>query len=109
RIGQLPAHMQAAVMSDLFGDEAKALTPLIANVDILRKTLGHLADEANYAGSVADEFGRRARTTEYAWQRFKSQISEIGLAIGDALLPPLKEATNVLGPLATRLGELADR
>lgn len=109
RLAQLPDYMRASVMSDLFGDEARALAPLLNNLDILRQTLGHVSDETKYAGSVADEFARRARTTEYAWQRFKSQISEIGLAIGDALLPPLKEAMNVLGPIATRIGELADR
>src|SRR5690606_25989926 len=109
RLGALPEHMQASVMSDLFGDEARALAPLLGRMDILREALGHVADQTAYAGSVSDEFARRAETTEYALQRFRSQINELGIVIGSALMPALNQLLDVFGPMVRRAAELADR
>ena len=109
RLRALPAHMQASVMSDLFGDEARALAPLLNDLDILRKVLGLVGDETAYAGSVTEEFEKRARTTEYAIQRFKNQVVDIGIAIGNSLMPPLRQAMNLLGPIAGHVTALAER
>ncbi|WP_108459209.1 phage tail tape measure protein [Devosia naphthalenivorans] len=108
RIGQLPAHMQASVMSDLFGDEARALAPLLGDIDQLKRTLGLVNDEMAYAGSVGREFENRAKTTEYALQRFKNQVNDLGLTIGSILLPPFNDLLDVLGPLATKVAEFAE-
>lgn len=109
RLRALPAHMQASVMSDLFGDEARALAPLLNDLDILRRVLGMVGDETAYAGSVTEEFEKRARTTEYAIQRFKNQVVDIGIAIGNSLMPPLRQAMNLLGPIAGHVTALAER
>lgn len=109
RLRALPAHMQASVMSDLFGDEARALAPLLNDLDILRRVLGMVGDETAYAGSVTEEFEKRARTTEYALQKFKNQIIDIGIAVGNSLMPPLRQAMNLLGPIAGHVTALAER
>lgn len=108
-LGKLPAHMQASVMGDLFGDEARALAPLLNNVDILKDSLGLVADETSYAGSVSREFAKRAETTEFALQKLKNQINEVGIVIGSALLPPLNAILDYIGPLILAFAEFADK
>lgn len=98
RLGQLPAEMQAAVMSDLFGDEARALAPLLSNVEILERTMGLVADQTAYAGSVQAEFARRAATTEFNLQRLKNQVDEVAMAVGNALLPAINASALAAGP-----------
>lgn len=107
-LGELPKHLQASTLSDLFGDEARALAPLLNEVDILRRSLKMVADQQDYANSVGREFANRAATSEYALQRFRSQINDVALAIGGALLPGLTGATAALGPLVLRFADFAE-
>ena len=109
RLSALPAHRRASVMSDLFGDEARALAPMVNDLDLLRRTLGLVASETDYAGSVNEEFMRRTRTTEYTLQRLKNQLVEVGLVIGDALLPALRSAAEALGPVINKVSAFAER
>lgn len=109
RLGQLPEEMQASVMSELFGDEARALAPLLNRLDILRKALGLVADEQEYADSVGKEFARRAQTTEYELQRFNSQLRDIALSLGAGLLPAIKEATRTLGPYLLQISDFVEK
>lgn len=108
KLGQLPEHMQASVMSDLFGDEARALAPLLNNVDLLRKALALTADEQKYLNSVGKEFEKRAATSSYKLQRFKSQLSDIALTVGGALLPALNQIIGPLGEIALRFADWAE-
>lgn len=98
RLGQLPEHMQAAVMGELFGDEARALAPLLSNVELLERTLGYVSDETQYAGSVQAEFARRAATTEFSLQRLKNQVDDVAMSLGNALLPAINSAAAAIGP-----------
>jgi TP901 family phage tail tape measure protein len=109
RIQHLPAHLRSSVMSDLFGDEARAIAPLLGKVEILEDALKLVADRQAYAGSVGREFENRAKTTEYALQRFRSRLREVALVIGSSLLPPLNQALETLGPLALRFAKLAEQ
>ncbi len=108
KLGQIPAHMQASVMSDLFGDEARALAPLLGNVDQLRKALALTADEQAYMNSVGKEFEKRAATSAYKLERFKSQLTDIGLTIGGALLPAMNSLIGPLGNVALKVSDLAE-
>ena len=107
RLGQLPKEMQAATMGDLFGDEARALAPLMANTESLERTLGYVADATDYAGSVNAEFGKRAATTEFAMQRLKNQVDGVALAIGNALLPAINGVANAVGPVLIAMADWA--
>ncbi|MCR6672211.1 phage tail tape measure protein [Devosia ginsengisoli] len=107
RLGQLPAEMQAATMGDLFGDEARALAPLLGNLQGLETTLGYVADETQYAGSVAEEFAKRAATTEFNLQRLKNQVDGIALAIGNALLPAINGVAEAVGPVIIAMADWA--
>ena len=94
--------MQASVMSNLFGDEARALAPLLNNVDLLRNSLALTADEQKYLNSVGKEFEKRASTSAYKLQRFKSQLGDIALTIGASLLPALNKLLVPLGEIALK-------
>lgn len=107
-IGRLPEEVRAATLTDTFGDEARALAPLVGNVDLLRNALGLVADETKYLGSVQEEFAKRAATTEYSIERFKAQVNELALAVGQALLPALNSTMATIGPLVLRIAEFAE-
>ena len=107
-IGQLPKEMQAAAISDLFGDEARALIPLLGNTKALQEALGFVSDELAYTGSVGKEFETRAKTTEFAIQRFKNQFNDLGITIGNILLPPFNDLLALIGPLATKVAQFAE-
>lgn len=107
RLGQLPAEMQAAAMGDLFGDEARALAPLLSNLEALERTLGYVSDETEYAGSVSAEFAKRAATTEFNLQRLKNQVDGVALAIGNALLPAINGVADAVGPVLIAMADWA--
>ncbi|WP_208990818.1 phage tail tape measure protein [Pseudovibrio sp. Tun.PSC04-5.I4] len=107
QIRKLPEEVRASTISDLFGDEARAIAPLIENADLLTNALGSVAEETNYLGSAQLEYEARANTTAYAMQRFKNQMTDLAISIGNALLPALVKIMETLEPLITTLSDLA--
>jgi len=91
RLNELPKHLQASVMSDLFGDEARELTKLINNMELMPRMLGMVADQRDYLGSAEAEYGERAKTTANNLQLLRNQTSRLGISIGEVVLPPLNE------------------
>lgn len=70
-------------------------------------SLSSQAWEENTA--LTDEAAQRYATTESQLQILKNKFSDIGITISEALLPILNELiTNVLTPLALKIGELAE-
>jgi len=107
RLGKLPAEMQAAVSSDLFGDEARALGPLLTNLDLLRASLGLVADQTKYLGSAQKEYEVRAKTTANNLQLFKNNVEALGIAVGNALLPGLNQTLAALALILNAIERLA--
>lgn len=107
RINRLPQDRQASVLSDLFGDEARAIAPLLTQTDMLRKNLAAVADETKVAGSVQREFEVRSRTTENALARLRNRVDEVATEMGNALLPALRDAAEAVGPLLDRMRDFA--
>eukprot|EP00903_Cladosiphon_okamuranus_P001614 g1612.t1 len=108
RIRALPKELQASTISDLFGDEARAIMPLIENAELLSGALGHVADETIYLGSAQDEFAVRAQTFNAKLQGFQNRMTELAIVIGNALLPALTDIMEAIMPLITRVAELAE-
>jgi len=105
RIQQLPEWERISIARGLFGDEARALMPLINNSGELRRQLGLVSSEANYAGSAVNEYGIRAKTTANQLQLVKNNLAALGIEIGDRMLPAINKALDgVLGIFKT-LGE----
>ncbi|MEO9901239.1 MAG: phage tail tape measure protein, partial [Nisaea sp.] len=107
RIRALPREMRASTISDLFGDEARAVMPLIENAGLLKEALGQVADETNYLGSAQKEFEVRSETFAANLQLFKNRLDELAISLGNALLPALSSIMAVIQPLISTLAELA--
>jgi TP901 family phage tail tape measure protein len=102
-ISKLPKEQQAAVASQLFGDEARALGPLLTNLDLVRSSLGLVGDEAAYAGSAFREFEARNATFGSQLQRFNNLLTNLKIVIGNALLPVLSDMVEAITPVIDRL------
>lgn len=109
RVAKLPADMRASLVSDLFGDEARALGPLISNGKLLGDTLDLIGDKSKYANSAQKEFEVRSKTSANNLQLFRNRVTDLAISVGDALLPALNEILNVLGPTVTSISDLAQR
>jgi TP901 family phage tail tape measure protein len=107
RISQLPKEQQAAISSQLFGNEARALGPLLTNLGLVEETLGMVGDEATYAGSAFREFEARNNTFQANMQRFQNVLTELQVNIGNALMPAISRLAESVSPLITRIADLA--
>ncbi len=109
RIQKIAPEARAALVSDLFGDEARALGPLITNGKLLADTLALIGDKTAYAGSAQAEYDARSKTSANNIQLFKNRIADLGISIGNALLPPLNSLLGIVGPIVSNLSDLAGR
>lgn len=104
RLRAAPAHMRASLMSDIFGDEARALGPLLENAELLSQVLDMVADTSGYAGSAQAEFAERAKTTANSLQLLRNKTTAAAIAFGDVLLPSINSGAAALGPLVDSIG-----
>jgi TP901 family phage tail tape measure protein len=109
RLSKLPKHVQASVASDLFGNEARALGPLLTNLDLVYTSLGLVGDEANFAGSAFKEFAARNKTFGNQVQRFSNLLTNLKINIGNALLPVLSDLIKRMTPFVDQIVALASR
>lgn len=109
RINKVAPEMRAALVSDLFGDEARALGPLITNGDLLAEMLGLVADKNQYAGSASKEFANASKRTANALKLFKNRVNDLAISVGDALLPGLNKVLALIGPTVTNISQLAQK
>ncbi len=107
-IQKLPKALQAAAISDLFGDEARAIAPLIDQIAIYDKAVKSVAQSANYLGSSQKEFETRSETTANNMQLFSNKVTAAGIAIGSALLPALNGVMDALGPVVLAIARFAE-
>lgn len=107
RISKLPKEVQGAVSSDLFGNEARALGPLLTNLDLVKESIGLVADEADYAGSSFKEFEVRAATFQNATATFNNRITALKIAIGNALIPALNDLMATVSPMIEAVTDFA--
>jgi TP901 family phage tail tape measure protein len=107
RIAKAPVDQRASLVSQLFGDEARALGPLLTNLGVLRESLGIVADETTYAGSASKEYEARSKTAANAMQLFRNRIERLSISIGNALLPALTSIMDILAPFVDRLSDFA--
>lgn len=107
RINALPEYRRGAISSMVFGNEARALGPLIANTDLLSKSVALVANESDYAGSAMAEFQVRSKTFANAVQILNNRFTALKIMIGNALIPALNDLINVISPLIDRVAQFA--
>ena len=103
RIRGLAADERISVISDLFGDDARGLAPLVNNMGELEKALGLVGDQTKYAGSMAREYEQRAATTANKIQMLKNSVVPLQVAIGERLIPVIDELLPKITPLISRM------
>lgn len=108
KLASLPKEVQASVSSDLFGDEARALGPLLTNLDLLRGSLGLVENRSKYAGSAFKEFEVRSKTFDAKVLRFQNTMRALSVTIGDALLPVLSDLIDRIAPVIEKLTAFVD-
>lgn len=107
RIKGLPKEMQLSVMSDLFGDEARGLAPMIQNIGTLEKAMGLVGDKTQYAGSMLKEYETRSATTANALRLARNNFQALQITIGESVIPAVLQLTKALSPLLIGLGKFA--
>jgi TP901 family phage tail tape measure protein len=98
RLNELPEASRGAASLDLFGSEARALTPLITNVDLLRKALGIVNDETKVGNAVNKEYAQRLKTTVEQARIFRNRLDAMLIKVGNTALPTIN---NLFDPVAT--------
>lgn len=106
-IAKLPKEVQGAVSSDLFGNEARALGPLLTNLQLVKDSMALVAKESDYAGSAFREFEVRAKTFANATEVFSNRFTALKIVIGSALIPAINDLMGALGPLIDRFSSFA--
>lgn len=97
-------------LADLFGAEyADDMAKLVGNLDLYRKSLGLIAAETHYAGSMQAEYAERARTTTNNMQLFRNQVNRLGVSLGSVMLPGVNSVLGGLGSLTNGLVTLTEK
>ncbi len=111
RIRELPENQQYAFAANIFGSQyADEIMLLMQNTEEYRRQLELLqeVDESGrfkYIGSMQREFENRSNTTANNLQLMRNSLAEIGITIGNALLPPLNSLINKVKPVVYRFAE----
>lgn len=104
RIRSLSKDKQASLLSELFGSESVgAIAPLLTNLDGLKQRLHLVGDAHQYAGSMTAEFLSRIGTTQGAADLAMNGLRAVNLALGQHLLPYVKEGAQRVAAFAGRM------
>jgi TP901 family phage tail tape measure protein len=109
RISKMPAEMRVSTISQIFGDEARALTPLITNMKLFDQAMGLVGDKSKYTGSMLAEFQTRSGTSANQFQILRNNVEALAIAIGNGLLPAINGMLFVLTPVIAFISDIAGR
>jgi TP901 family phage tail tape measure protein len=109
RISKMPAEMRVSTISEIFGDEARALTPLITNMALFEQAMGLVGDRSKYAGSMLAEFETRSATSANQFQILQNNLEALAIAIGNGLLPAINLVLKALTPVIGFISDMANR
>lgn len=110
RVQSLDKYQQASVLKSLFGSESlSAISPLLANLDNLKKNLALVGDKSAYAGSMQKEFESRISTTEAQLQLARNAASAASMQIGKILIPWIKKGADAFSGIANTVEEFSNK
>ena len=101
---RVPPEMMNEYLGVMFGQEAAgAIGPMLGNLELLQTNFDKVADKANYAGSVENEFNNRNKATSAQLQLAKNALNESAIALGQELAPYILEAAKAASALLQKL------
>jgi len=107
-LADLPEYTQIAALTQIFGREsADAIAPLLANLGLLDQAFGLVADPAEYAGSMQEEFRVQTETTANALRITMNFVRAMSIAVGSILLPELNALFKITQPIITSITDWA--
>ncbi|KPY17738.1 Phage tail tape measure protein, core region [Pseudomonas coronafaciens pv. porri] len=99
---------QSDVITQLFGAQSLgAITPLLANLDVLRSNLAKVGEGVQSSGTIEKEFADNSQTTATAIKEMTNRVDHLGINIGSMFLPAMNEAMAVIGPMISQVAALA--
>lgn len=108
-ISKVDKDKQYSTLTTIFGEEsAAAIAPLLTNLELLEKNFKLAGDAAKYTGSMEREYQSRAKTTANALQLLSNRAVEVGIVMGNVLLPPFNDFMATISPVVTKVAELAE-
>ena len=103
---KVDAARRPGLVTSLFGEESQgAISPLINNVDLVRRNFDLVRTDAATAGSVLSEYETRAATTAVSLQLTKNTFAELAITLGDGLLPIINSLAGALSPIVHLLAD----
>tara|TARA_B100000459_G_C8598314_1_gene210851 strand:+ start:2361 stop:4592 length:2232 start_codon:yes stop_codon:yes gene_type:complete len=100
---------RASMTKMLFGSEARALAPLLTNMDLLDEALKTVADNELFKGSMLKEFEARSGTAANQMQLFRNNLKALSIVLGTTVLPVLNAVIGALTPIIGGLAGLVER
>ncbi len=107
-ISKVDKSQQTAVLTQLFGKESiSAIAPMLTKLDLLKDNFEKVGDASKYTGSMQKEYETRLATTENALKMFNAKIVDLGLSVGEILLPPINGFLAAVGPIVKGMSQFA--
>ena len=101
---RVPPEMMNEYLGVMFGQEAAgAIGPMLGNLELLQTNFDKVAEKANYAGSVENEFNNRNKATSARLQLAKNALNESAIALGQELAPYILEAAKAASAFLQKL------
>ncbi|SCM69993.1 phage tail tape measure protein [Desulfovibrio sp. 86] len=107
-VQKLPKAQQLSTMQEIFGKESLgAIAPLLDSLDQVKKNLVIASDETQYAGAMQQEFGNRSDTTANKLIIAGNRAKELGIILGNGLLPAINSILETAGPIVSSIAGFA--
>jgi hypothetical protein len=88
KIKPIPLNEQAGALNAIFGQRVQAeASQLASKVDVVKSTFAELADKTKIAGAMQKDYSALMGTTKEQMKLFKNSFEQLGIAIGEAVLP----------------------
>jgi len=109
KLATIDPKKQAGILFDMFGLEYQDdVALLVGSLDEYKKALSLVAEEQNYLGSVQREFENRSATTANSIVLLKNSFVDLGIKIGDAVLPYVRNVIDIIEKFSGNLNHVAD-
>lgn len=108
-LSKLDKNTQVNTLGELFGAEySDDMAKLVGGLESYKKHLKTVGDEANYAGSMTEEFKKRMNTTEGQLTLTGNAFREVGINVGTVLLPAVVDIAKGLALATNGLASFAE-